>query len=172
MAPKWLRNGSEWLISYSVAQTSFKFGTDDIYQLSNVQITSWCSLSIFWLHIGSEMAPKWLRMAHFLFYCSDIIQIWHRWCLPVKWCANNVLVFTFYFLAPYWLQNGSEWLFFLFFWSDIIQIWCRLHLLSSLSLSLSLSLTLSHSHSLSLSLALTLSHLHLLSLSYSLCLIH
>ena len=111
MAPKWLRNGSEWLISYSVAQTSFKFGTDDIYQLSNVQITSWCLLSIFWLHIGSEMAPKWLRMAHFLFYCSDIIQIWHRWCLPVKWCANNVLVFTFYFLAPYWLQNGSEWLF-------------------------------------------------------------
>ena len=108
MAPKWLQNGSEWLISYSVAQTSFKFGTDDIYQLSNVQITSWCSLSIFWLHIGSEMAPKWLRMAHFLFYCSDIIQIWHRWCLPVKWCANNVLVFTFYFLAPYWLRNGSE----------------------------------------------------------------
>ena len=61
MAQKWLRIAHLLLLRHHsiLAQmmfTSYKECTNNV----------WCSLSIFWLHIGSKMATRWL----WLFFCS------------------------------------------------------------------------------------------------------
>ena len=51
------------------------------------------------------LAPKWLRMALFLFRRSQLFQIWHRWSLSGAKCIFDKKISLDSFLAPKYLAQ-------------------------------------------------------------------